>query len=130
MKNLTTTGRVLFALPFAIFGLNHFLMVDFFTGMLNSFIPGTSFTIILTGFALIAASISIIIKKYIKLSCILLAILLLLFIITIHIPKLFAEDEVTRMVSMVALLKDTSLMGGALMIAGIYKKEENEIGIL
>jgi len=68
MKNLTTVGRILFALPFAIFGLNHFLMVDFFTGMLNSFIPGTSFTIVLTGIALIAASVSIIIKKYIKLS--------------------------------------------------------------
>ncbi len=37
------------------FGLNHFIMVDFFTGMLTSFIPGTSFTIILTGIALIAA---------------------------------------------------------------------------
>jgi len=128
MKNLTTVGRILFALPFAVFGLNHFFMVDFFTGMLNSFIPGTSFTIILTGIALIAASVSIIIKKYIKLSCVLLAILLFIFITTIHIPKLF--DEATRMSSMVALLKDTSLMGGALMIAGIYRKADNESGIL
>ena len=128
MKNLTTVGRILFALPFAVFGLNHFLMVDFFTGMLNSFIPGTSFTIILTGIALIAASVSIIVKKYIKLSCILLAILLFIFITTIHIPKLF--DEATRMMSMVALLKDTTLMGGALMIAGIYIKADNEAGIL
>ncbi|MFO7827937.1 MAG: hypothetical protein R6V23_04905 [Bacteroidales bacterium] len=127
MKNLTTLGRILFALPFAIFGLNHFLMVDFFTGMLNSFIPGTSFTILLTGVALIAASISIIIKRYIKLSCILLAILLFVFIVTIHIPKLF--DDATKMMAMVSLLKDTSLMGGALMIAGIYQKGENEPGI-
>jgi len=128
MKNLTTVGRVLFALPFAVFGLNHFFMGDFFTGMLTSFIPGASFTIILTGIALIAASVSIIIKKYIKLSCILLAVLLFIFITTIHIPKLF--DEATRMMSMVALLKDTSLMGGALMIAGIYIKADNEAGIL
>ena len=128
MKNLTTIGRILFALPFGIFGLNHFLMVDFFTGMLTSFIPGTSFTIILTGIALIAASISIIIKKYIKLSCILLAALLLIFILTIHIPQLF--DPAKKMLALVALLKDTALMGGALMIAGIYQKDENEKGIL
>lgn len=128
MKNLTTVGRILFALPFAIFGLNHFLMVDFFTGMLNSFIPGTSFTIVLTGIALIAASVSIIIKKYIKLSCILLAFLLFVFIVAIHIPQLF--DEATKMMAMFALLKDTALMGGALMIAGIYQKGENEAGIL
>jgi len=128
MKNLTTIGRILFALPFAVFGLNHFIMADFFIGMLNSFIPGTSFTIILTGLALIAASISIIFKKYIKLSCMLLAILLFIFIVSIHIPKLF--DETTRIMSMFALLKDTALMGGALMIAGIYQKGENEPGIL
>jgi len=127
MKHLTTIGRILFALPFAVFGLNHFFMVDFYTGMLTSFIPGSSFTILLTGLALIAASISIIIKKYIKLSCILLAILLLLFILTIHIPQLF--DASTKMFAMVALLKDVALMGGALMIAGIYQKGENESGI-
>lgn len=128
MKNLTTMGRILFALPFAVFGLNHFIMVDFFTGMLTSFIPGTSFTIILTGIALIAASISIILKKYIKLSCILLAILLFIFIVTIHIPQLF--DPSKKILALLALLKDTSLMGGALMIAGIYRNEENESGIL
>ena len=128
MKNLTTIGRILFALPFAVFGLNHFFMVDFFTGMLNSFIPGTSFTIILTGISLIAASISIIFKKYIKLSCILLAFLLFIFIVSIHIPQLF--DPTKRLLAFVALLKDTALMGGALMIAGIYEKEDNEPGIL
>ncbi len=128
MKNLTTVGRILFALPFAAFGLNHFIMVDFFTGMLNSFIPGTSFTIILTGIALIAASISIMFKKYIKLSCLLLALLLFIFIAAIHIPQLF--DDATRTMAMFALLKDMALMGGALMIAGIYQKAENEPGIL
>ena len=128
MKNLTTIGRILFALPFAIFGLNHFIMVDFFTGMLNSFIPGTSFTIILTGIALIAASISIIFKKYIKLSCILLAIMLFIFIVTIHIPQLFDPEK--KLFAFVQLLKDVTIMGGALMIAGIYQKGENEPGIL
>ncbi|NOQ27061.1 MAG: DoxX family protein [Bacteroidales bacterium] len=128
MKNLTTIGRILFALPFAVFGLNHFLMVDFFTGMLNSFIPGTSFTIILTGIALIAASISIIFKKYIKLSCILLAFLLFIFIVTIHIPQLFDPEK--KLLAFMSLLKDVTIMGGALMIAGIYQKGENEPGIL
>lgn len=127
MKNLTTIGRILFALPFAIFGLNHFLMIDYYIGELTSFIPGSSFTVLLTGVALIAASVSMIIKKYIKISCVLLAILLLLFILTIHIPQLF--DETTKMPALIGLLKDTALMGGALMIAGIYEKGENEAGI-
>ena len=39
MKNITTIGRILFAIPFALFGINHFLMTDYYLGMLTSFIP-------------------------------------------------------------------------------------------
>ena len=80
MKKLTTIGRILFALPFAVFGINHFLMMDYYMGMLTSFIPKTGYIMILTGIMLIAASISIITKKLVKLSTILLAVLLFLFI--------------------------------------------------
>jgi putative oxidoreductase len=122
MKKMTTIGRILFALPFAIFGINHFLMTDYYLGMLTSFIPLGAYTILLTGIMLIAASISIISKKLVKLSTILLAILLFIFIITIHIPHLFQDTDKTA--TIIALLKDISLMGGSLMIAGIYSEEE------
>ena len=115
---MTTAGRILFALPFAIFGINHFLMMDYYMGMLTSFIPKTAWIMVLTGVILIAASISIITKKFVRLSTILLAILLFIFIITIHIPHLLNGVDTTS--SLIALLKDISLMGGSLMIAGIY----------
>jgi putative oxidoreductase len=122
MKNITTIGRILFALPFAIFGINHFLMTDYYLGMLTSFIPLGAYTIILTGIMLILVSISIIFRKFVKFSTIMLAILLFAFIVTIHIPHLFIPAD--RTVTIIALLKDISLMGGSLMIAGIYSEEE------
>jgi len=122
MKKITTLGRILFAIPFAIFGINHFLMTDYYLGVLTSFIPLGAYTIILTGIMLIAASISIITKKFVKLSTIMLAILLFIFIVTIHIPHLFTDADKTS--TIIALLKDISLMGGSLMIAGIYSEEE------
>src|SRR3989339_1182587 len=122
MKKITTIGRVLFAIPFALFGINHFLMMDYYLGMLTSFIPLGAYTIILTGIMLIAASISIIIKKFVKFSTILLAVLLFMFIVTIHIPHLFIDADRTS--SIIALLKDISLMGGSLIIAGIYSEDE------
>jgi uncharacterized membrane protein len=132
MKYLTTIGRILFALPFGIMGLNHFLMTSYYVGMMSTFIPGGGYTIIITGLALIAACISIIAKRYIQLSCLLLALLLFLFILTIHIPGLFNTTEVTILsmhtkfstLAFIELLKDASLMGGALMIAGIYRNEK------
>jgi len=126
MKKITTIGRILFAIPFAIFGINHFLMTDYYVGMLTSFIPLGAYTIILTGIMLIATSISILTKKFVKVSTIILAILLFIFIITIHIPHLLHGGDQTA--TLIALLKDISLMGGSLMIAGIYSEEEESLG--
>jgi len=122
MNKIAIIGRILFALPFAAFGINHFLMMDYYLGTLTSFIPKTAFVMILTGVLLIAASISIITKRLVKLSTILLAVLLFIFIITIHIPNLIHKVDTT--VTLIALLKDISLMGGSLMIAGTYSENE------
>lgn len=121
MKNLATIGRILFAVPFGIIGLNHFLMTDIFLGMMSSFIPGGGYTILLTGALLIAASVCIIINKYIQIVCYSLAGLLLLFILTIHIPGLFTNNF---QIALFGLLKDSGLMGGALIIAAYYHTEE------
>jgi len=119
MNALSTIGRILYALPFAVFGINHFIMKDFYLGELTSFIPFGGYMILLTGVILILTSISIITRKYIKVSTLTLAGLLLLFIATIHIPQLFDADK--HMIALIALLKDVSLLGGSLMIAGMTK---------
>jgi putative oxidoreductase len=122
MKKLTTIGRILFAIPFALFGINHFLMLNYYLGMLTSFVPLGAYTIILTGIMLIAASISIITKVLVRFSTLMLAVLLFIFIVTIHIPHLFADADKTA--TIIALLKDISLLGGSLMISGIYAEDE------
>jgi len=117
MKNLAILGRILFALPFGLMGLNHFLMTNTFIGMSSTFVPTGAYTILIIGAILILASISIILNKNIKLACFILAGLLLLFIATIHIPGLFNADIKVAQLSLIELLKDTGLMGGAIMFA-------------
>jgi putative oxidoreductase len=124
MKNLAPVGRILFALPFAVFGINHFLMMDYYMGMLTSFVPLGGYTIILTGLIMIGVSISIITKKFIRLSTLILAGLLFVFIVTIHIPHLIDGSDRTPI--LIALLKDISLMGGSLMIAGYCSENEKK----
>ena len=63
-------------------------------------------------------------KKFIKISCLLLAFLLFIFICTIHLPGLFNPDQARVTLALIELMKDTALMGGALMIAGIYHEKE------
>jgi uncharacterized membrane protein YphA (DoxX/SURF4 family) len=120
MKNIATIGRILFALPFGIIGLNHFLMTNTFLGMMSSFLPGGGYTIMLTGVFLIAASILIILNKFVKTVCFSLAGLLFLFIVTIHVPHLLSGQTEVMQEGLFGLLKDTGLMGGALIIAAYY----------
>jgi len=122
MNKITTIGRILFALPFAFFGINHFVMMDYYMGMLTSFIPQTAFVMVVTGLMLIAASISIITSKFVQLFTYLLAALLFIFIVAIHIPHLVKGVDTT--ITLITMLKDISLMGGSLMIAGIYSDDK------
>jgi energy-coupling factor transporter transmembrane protein EcfT len=102
-------------------------MYNYYLGLVSSFIPGGGYTVIITGIALIAASISMIAKKYIQISCLLLALMLLIFILTIHVPGLFTGDPNQETIAFIELLKDTALMGGSLLIAGIYKENKEKI---
>ena len=125
MKKLAAIGRILFALPFGILGLNHFVMYDYYLGQLSSFIPGGGFTIMFTGAVLIIASIAIMLKKFIPLVCWVLAGFLFLFIVTIHIPHLlYATDPYQSKDALIELFKDTSLLGGSIMIAAFYTEKK------
>lgn len=126
MNKLSHIGRIIFAIPFAIFGINQFINHEYLAGLYTTFIPLAIFTNFIVGIALVAAAISLLLNTFVRLSCLLLAGLLLVFIITIHVPQLFFDyapeilkQEFGKMLIMTNLLKDFSLMGAALMIAGL-----------
>ena len=121
MKLLTTKiASILFALPFAVFGILHLTSADKMAGYVP--VPGGAFWVYLTGIARIAAAVSIITGKLTKIACLSLAGLLLVIIATMQIPGLF-NPQMAQM-AMSGLLKDTSLLGGALLIAGLYYNKE------
>lgn len=113
----TTIGRILYGLPMAVFGLLHFMNASAMAGYVPSWIPGGVFWIYLTGAALLAAGISIIIDKKAGLATLLLAAMLFIFVLTIHLPGVIAGGEMAQM-SMSSLLKDTALAGAAIFMSG------------
>lgn len=117
MDMLSKAGKYLFALPFGIFGIFHFMMGSKMAGTVPSFIPGGTFWVYLVGVALIAACISILIDKKAKLACVLLGVMLLIFVLTIHLPAAMGDGG---MVSTQMLLKDTALAGGAWILSGQF----------
>lgn len=111
-------ARVLFALPFAVFGLFHFLNASAMAGMVP--VPGGVFWIYFTGAALIAGSIGIITGILGRLAALGLAALLVTFILGVHLPGL--SNPAMQQGAMMGLLKDVSLLGGALTWAGLLGK--------
>lgn len=111
---LTKLGRFLLAVPMVIFGILHFMAADAMAGMVP--LPGGVIWVYVTGIALIGAGVSIIIQKKARLASTLLAILLLIFVFAIHLPGALAGGDSGQM-SMMSLLKDLAIAGGALVYA-------------
>ncbi len=115
MSSLTTIGaRILYAVPMAIFGIFHFTSAQDMSGMVPSFLPAPTIWVYITGLALILAAVAILIQKKARLACLLLALMLIVFVLTVHVPGLSENMQS----SMPNLLKDTALAGGALCLAG------------
>lgn len=110
-------GRFVYAIPFAIFGLFHFMNASAMAGMVP--FPGGVFWVYLTGVALIGASVALIIQKEVKLVALLLGIMLLIFALSIHLPGVISGGEGMQN-SMSSMLKDLALSGAAFFVSGVY----------
>lgn len=115
MKTLATTGKVLFAIPMIVFGLFHFINAKGMAGMVPTYFPSQVMMVYITGLGLVLAGISIIVNVMTKIACLLLALMLLIFILTIHVPGLM--DAGSQQMATISLLKDMALMGAALAFA-------------
>jgi uncharacterized membrane protein len=113
-------GRVIYALPFLGFGVGHIINAGSMGGMVPPYIPGGVFWIYFTGVAMILAALAIFTGIQGRAACFGLAVMLLIFIVTIHMPAL--ANPQMKMMAMMSLFKDTGLMGAALAIAGTFKK--------
>jgi uncharacterized membrane protein YphA (DoxX/SURF4 family) len=124
MKILTSIiARILYSVPFIGFGINHLIQGKNMAAYVP--IPGGTFWIYFTGIAQLAAAFAIISKIQAKLACLLLALFLLIIIATIQIPGLF--NPAMSQFAITNLFKDTGLMGGALLLAGIFSSEEKKV---
>lgn len=116
-------ARLIFIIPFGVFGIIHFVTGADTAGMVPDFIPGDVVWVYLTGVALIGACVCIVAQIRVRLVSLLLALMLLIFAITVHLPETLAGTQN----GLPNLLKDLSLSGGALFLAALYEDEDNEI---
>ena len=108
-------GPLIFAIPIAFFGAEHFIATkDIATGV-PRWIPGHLFWTYLVGTALLAAALSIAVKRMSGPAATLLGIMLFCFVVLIHIPRLMASPG--DRIAMAVVLRDLSFSAGALALA-------------
>ncbi|MFY0600632.1 MAG: DoxX family protein [Cyclobacteriaceae bacterium] len=117
MNNLGFIGKLLYALPMAMFGFFHFMGAEGMKGMVPSFLPGAVFWVYLTGVALVLAAVAIIIGKKAKLATTLLGVMLLSFALLLWLSGFI--DQAQPDASM--FLKDTALAGAAFFMSSHLK---------
>jgi putative oxidoreductase len=120
MNAILNLGKYLYALPFAVFGIFHFMGAD----AMKDTAFGSPILVYLTGAALVAATVSMLIGKMDKLAAVLLAVFLLLMVFLVHLQGAMAGEQGP----MANLLKDLMLAGAALMYAGNVAKDNAVIG--
>jgi putative oxidoreductase len=110
---------ILLALVMAAFGIYHFVYPQNLMAYVPSFLPDAgNLWVYLPGAAFILAAIAFVTNRMVRLAGYLLAIMLIVFVLTIHLPNfLNAGDDETKQLSLVNLLKDTAIAAFAMHIA-------------
>ncbi len=112
----TRVAEIFYALIIAFFGVLHLKYGSGGTGV-PTYLPGDpSLWMYITGVGFIAAAITIIINKFKKLGCYLLALMLLVFILTIHL------NDILHFKNLYQPLKDGALAMAAIIIGNNSSK--------
>jgi uncharacterized membrane protein len=101
-----------------IFGIFHFLYPrDLLVYVPLSLVGGIIWAYIVGG-AFIIVGLSFLTNQYVKFTSYMLVIMLIIFILTIHVPNFMnAGDKEMRQWALISILKDTAIVGFALHIA-------------
>jgi uncharacterized membrane protein len=115
--DLVRFGPLFFAVPLAVFGMQHFALFESVKFAVPAYMPARFFWAYLVGAALIAACLSILTEIHAELAALLVGFMLFLFVLMIYVPNLI-QNPGDRFAITVPL-RDLALSGGALSLAGV-----------
>lgn len=117
-QTVSRISVILLGIVMMVFGLYHFFKPSTLLVYVPEFLPGGIIWVYVVGAAFILAAIAFIAHKQVQLAGYMLALLLIVFVISIHFPNyLNAGDTDMKQMAFVNLLKDTALAAFAMYIA-------------
>lgn len=130
MARLEPFGKYLFFIMLFIFGIDHFVYRDFVSGLVPKWIPLPLFWTYFTGVALLGSAISIVTNVKVKLVAELLAIMLFIWLLTIHLVLAIRFPNWNGGENITACFQCLAFTGIALTIASQAEQPQYEQKVL
>ena len=124
LSKLAPYGKYFFCVMFIAFGIDHFIYVEFVSGLVPKWIPFPIFWTYFTGIALLGAGISILINFKMKIIFQLAAIMLFIWLLTIHVVFAIKYPEWNDRENIIGCFQCLAFTGIALLIAATSEKEK------
>ena len=116
LDQLLTLGYVFEAAPLAVFGTQHFLAANSIMKLVPHWIPAPLFWTHFVGTGLFAAAVSLIARKQLRWSALLLGIMFFIFVATMDLPGAIAHLK--NRIYWSYALRETAFAAGPLALAG------------
>jgi uncharacterized membrane protein len=126
--SLLPSVSIAFGIPWIVFGIQHFIYADFVSSLVPAYMPAHAFWVYLTGGAMIAAGISFIIRRLVRLAAVLLGCMLLLFILMLHPLLLSKEPQVA--IHWTRVMQDTAIMGASFGLAFVSGWTQRQAAVI
>lgn len=124
LQKAAPLGLYFFAIMHFLFGICHFLYVQFINSIIPNFIPGHIFLTYLAGVALIAAGAGIILNIQRWLAANLLSATLLLWVLLLHIPRAVADPTGMESNEWTSVFEALAFSGVAFLIGTKAAKQQ------
>jgi uncharacterized membrane protein len=118
LRKLIPFGTIIFSLTILSFGIDHFLYAKEASDYIPSWVPNHLFWMYFTGSALIGSGIAIILKIKRGLSAVLLGIMIFIWFIILHIPRVVAFPFADKGGEVTSAFLALAYCGIAFVIAG------------
>jgi uncharacterized membrane protein len=116
-------GPVFVAAPLAVFAAEHFVEGRSMQQMVPGWLPAHLFWVYLVACAWLAGAASLVVMRCVRLAATLLGVMLLLIVLTIHLPNAVADPRSLLPWSLV--LRETAFAGGVWALAGSQSRNSH-----
>jgi uncharacterized membrane protein len=128
-RSLTPLAPLFFGGFLILGGIQHFVYADFVMKLVPAWIPSPRFWVYLTGIALIAGGVGLLVPKTQRLAATMVGIMILLWVLLLHIPRALANLQDAGEMS--GVFEALALSGAAFILAdrGRALRQETPAGL-